>query len=359
MKLKLATILFISSFVSLQAQTKVTPFHPGQRADGVTYCLPRTQVKAELQAIKTVYTPGEFAVYAERYMHVQNVNPSATTRYEIVKIKLSTVGVPDTTKVFTVKLKDKSIAPMMQLTESGIVQSINRISGSPTENHQEDVLPSTRHQLNSRQYFTEEMLSSTSSARMAELVAQEIYDIRESKNEIMRGQVDAMPKDGASLKIVLDRLNQQEQALTQTFVGYTDTTYLSQSYIFEPTKDTDKEILFRFSKKLGFVDADDLAGTPYYISVTDLRQTPEDTRTEKEKIVQKDDPGLFINVPGKAHVVLYNANKTVKEMDVFYPQFGRVEALSASLFNKKVSTSFQLNQVTGTTMHLNVQEVGK
>ena len=46
-------------------------------------------------------------------------------------------------------------------------------------------------------------------------------------------------------------------------------------------------------------------------------------------------------------------------MDVFYPQFGRVEALSASLFNKKVSTSYQLNQATGTTMHLNVQEVGK
>ena len=57
--------------------------------------------------------------------------------------------------------------------------------------------------------------------------------------------------------------------------------------------------------------------------------------------------------------VLFNANKTVKEMDVFYPQFGRVEALSASLFNKKVSTSYQLNQATGTTMHLNVQEVGK
>ena len=148
------------------------------------------------------------------------------TRYEIVKASLSTVGIPDTTKIYTVKLKDKTLAPMMQLTETGIVQSIN-INENTIAEPQAVSTTSTHHQLNSRQYFTEEMLSATSSARMAELVAQEIYDIRESKNEIMRGQVDTMPKDGASLQIVLDRLNQQEEALTQCFVGYVDTTYVS------------------------------------------------------------------------------------------------------------------------------------
>ena len=349
MKLKLATFLFITSFVSLQAQTKVTPFHPGQRADGVTYCLPRTQVKAELQAIKTVYTPGEFAAYAERYMHVQNVNPSATTRFEIVKIKLSTVGVPDTTKVFTVKLKDKSIAPMMQLTESGIVQSINRISDTSAENHQEDVHPATRHQLNSRQYFTEEMLSATSSARMAELVAQEIYDIRESRNEIMRGQVDAMPKDGASLKIVLDRLNQQEQALTQTFVGYTDTTYLSQSYIFEPTKDTDKEILFRFSKKLGFVDSDDLAGTPYYISVKDQHTVilPDEKENEKRKI-----EGIVYNLPSMAQISVFDGTRTMISQKLPIAQFGMIDQLAPTLFNKNTTTKVLFDTSTGALLDL-------
>ena len=109
-------LLILLSTITLRAQTKVAAFQPGQKAEGVTYCLPRTLVQAKLQAIKTVYTPGEFARYAERYLHVQNVSTQEETRYKIVKASLTTVGIPDTTKIYTVKLKDKTLAPMMQLT---------------------------------------------------------------------------------------------------------------------------------------------------------------------------------------------------------------------------------------------------
>lgn len=50
---------------------------------------------------------------------------------------------------------------------------------------------------------------SNSSAKMAELVAKEIYSIRESRNALLRGEADNMPKDGAQLKLMLDNLNQQ------------------------------------------------------------------------------------------------------------------------------------------------------
>lgn len=54
---------------------------------------------------------------------------------------------------------------------------------------------------------------------MAELVAKEIYNIRESKNALVRGQADNMPKDGAQLKLMLDHLDEQEQAMTEMFSG--------------------------------------------------------------------------------------------------------------------------------------------
>lgn len=47
--------------------------------------------------------------------------------------------------------------------------------------------------------MTEEILIAGSTAKMAELVAKEIYNIRESKNSLTRGQADYMPKDGAAL----------------------------------------------------------------------------------------------------------------------------------------------------------------
>ena len=48
-------------------------------------------------------------------------------------------------------------------------------------------------------------------------MAKEIYNIRESKNALLRGQADNMPSDGAQLKIMLDNLNAQEEAMTQMF----------------------------------------------------------------------------------------------------------------------------------------------
>ena len=47
--------------------------------------------------------------------------------------------------------------------------------------------------LDPRTFLTQEILMASSSAKMAELVAQEIYNIRESKNALLRGEADNMP----------------------------------------------------------------------------------------------------------------------------------------------------------------------
>ena len=51
------------------------------------------------------------------------------------------------------------------------------------------------------------------------LIAKEIYNIRESKNALVRGQADNMPKDGEQLKIMLANLEEQEAAMTEMFSG--------------------------------------------------------------------------------------------------------------------------------------------
>ena len=246
----------------------------------------------------------------------------------------------------------------LHVSDNGVLLSVNM---DPAPNKEEPLFTPARKPapLNPRDYMSEDILAAGSKAKMAQLCAEEIYTIRTSRNDLTRGTAETMPKDGEQLKLMLASLSTQEKALRQLFEGVTEVDTTEHVVTVMADMPTTGQLAFRFSETFGMTAADDFSGSPYYISVADLHQTPEDTRTEKEKIIQKDDPGLFINVPGKAHVVLFNANKTVKEMDVFYPQFGRVEALSASLFNKKVSTSYQLNQATGTTMHLNVQEVGK
>ncbi len=326
--------------------------------EGAPYYLPKTAFKFRILVQKTTFTPGEYAEYASRYLKQSDAVLEPKTSYKIIDLKMQPIGVPDASKHYTAKAGMKYNIQKIHVNDNGVLLSVNT---DPTPNKEEPLFTPARKPaaLNPRDYMSEDILAAGSKAKMAQLCAEEIYTIRTSRNDLTRGTAETMPKDGEQLKLMLASLNTQEKALRQLFEGVTDIDTTEHVVTVMADAQTTGQLAFRFSEAFGLTAADDFSGSPYYISVTDLRQTPEDTRTEKEKIVQKDDPGLFINIPGKAHVVLFNANKTVKEMDVFYPQFGRVEALAASLFTKKVSTSFQLNQITGTTMHLNVQEVGK
>ncbi|MBO4429838.1 MAG: DUF4831 family protein [Bacteroidaceae bacterium] len=347
MKRNLFIALTLCMSLAGMAQTQVTEFNPGIAANGVNYMLPMTALKIDASAIKVVYTPGEFAKYAERYLHISGVVPEPSTTWKMTNLSVHQEGVPDTSKIYTVKLKDKTVAPMVQLTPSGILVAVNNHVDLP-----EQELPKTRttnHRMDARQYLTEEILSATSTSKMAELTAQEILDIRESKNAIKRGQVEAMPQDGASLKIVLDELNRQEEALTQLFTGYADTTYTAKSYAVMPTKDLDEQVLFRFSRKLGFVDADDLAGDPYYLSVKDKHTVvlPDAKEAAKRKI-----EGLVYNMPSMANVTISTMQGTVYEQELPFAQFGTIDMLSPTLFNKGATTKLTLHPATGGLQHL-------
>ena len=350
---KIAFVLSSLCFsVMMTAQT--TSFNPGVTANGVTYALPRPVLRADVSAIKTQFTPGEFARYAERYLHLQNAGQEAVTSFSVQQISLNLEGVPDSLKAFTIKLKDKSVAPMVTLTPSGIILGVNNaqpISITDVDGGVHHSVKGTRHQLDSRSYFTEEILSATSTAKMAELTAAEIYEIRETRNALMRGQLDAMPKDGAAMKLVLDRLNKQEEALMQLFTGWTDTLYLSESYRIEPRdyEDVPKTVLFRFSRKLGFVDADDLAGEPYYISVTDQHSVVLPTAKEaaKRKI-----EGIVYNLPSQATVEVSQGKNVLLSKTFPIAQYGTIDQLAPALFGKDSTTRVTFHPATGGLLHL-------
>ena len=81
MKKTLLTIISAVMTSALMAQTQVTEFTPGVVAHGVNYMLPKTQLRIDVTAIKIVYTPGEYAKYAERYLHISNVPAEQSCRW--------------------------------------------------------------------------------------------------------------------------------------------------------------------------------------------------------------------------------------------------------------------------------------
>ena len=330
------------------AQTEVTPYIPGKSTEAVTYFLPKTVIEIEVQADKATYTPGEFSKYADRYLRLNGIATEESTQWEISSITVKPAGMPDPAKVFSVKLKDKTAAPLVGLTPDGIITSIN-LPYEKKEKEKPAAEPKPARKIDPHDLMTEEMLMAGSTAKMAELAAREIYDIRESKNAILRGQADNMPKDGEAMKLMLSNLEEQENAWLELFCG--TTTHESRTFTVRlvPNKNLEKEVLFRFSKHLGVLDNDDLGGEPVYVTLTNLNTVPQASGEDAGK---KKLEGIVYNVPGKAKLTIFNRYKTFFDNTVLATQFGNTEMLAKDLFNKKTTTQVIFDPVSGAILKI-------
>lgn len=352
----LAAMILLAS--SSQAQTEVLQGIMQGKDYGVTYMLPKTEIELVIHTTKHTYTPGEFHKYAGQYLRLQNISPESNSYWTIDKVETHIVGIPNKEQTYFVKLKDKTTAPLMELTEDGIICSINmplrekEISKKPSITKEKSI------ELNPQSFMTEEMLMATSTAKTAELVAKEIFEVRESRNALLRGEADNTPKDGEQLKLMLDNLNLQEQAMVEMFVGKNTTENHTTTLRITP-KEMDKEVAFRFSKKLGIVDKNNLVGEPVYISIANLHtlEQAEAETTEETKKKEKELEGIAYNVPGRAHIIIENEEgKKYYDDEQPLSQFGTLEYLAPVLFNKNTVTKVLFNSETGALLKIEREE---
>lgn len=349
MKKTITTIALMITLVA-SAQTEISNYKPGVNAEGVTYYLPKTQIKVKVNTVLENYTPGEFSKYAERYLRLEGIDTEAHSEWKLDNIQASVTGIPDPDKIFTVKLKERTAAPLISLTEDGIIQAINT---TPVKQQvQAEKKHETTPKYNSKDFLTEEILMSGSTAKMAELTAKEIYNIRDSRNSILRGQADSMPKDGDSMKFMIAQLDKQEAALMQLFTGYTEVVDKSFDLNITPTDSIPHQVLFRFSKKLGVLDISNLAGEPVYLDIQNEKTVPIPTAEEKNK---KKLSGIVYNLPGKASVKVYQGKKTFYQGELDLTQFGNTEMLDNDLFNKKMTTKVTFDSNTGAVLKVDAE----
>lgn len=332
-------IIALGLLASLSAYSQES--YVPQEGEGIVYFLPKTKVAIDIVATKVDYQPGDFCLYASRYLRLNDISTKPETHWEIKDIHVRLAGVPDSTKAYIMKLTDKSVASNIQLTDNGIVKAINTTS-TEQESLPDYKLETPQPHENASKYMTEDILMAGSSAKMAELTAREIYNIRDSKNLILRGQADTMPKDGASLQLVIDQLNKQEKALMQAFTGITDRTDKVFTILVEPGDNVKEQIAARFSTQLGVLPTNNLAGDPIYVSVRNTSSLPVSEDGKKKK---KD--GIIYNVPGKGKVTVTYQGKKLFDDEMSFTQFGYTEVLVDGLFDKKVNTRVIFNPTTG------------
>lgn len=322
---------------------------------GITYNLPTTAVQVTVTAHCTQVKAGAYAPYAEKYLGLTDVPQTDGTEWEIEQIAMTSIGLANRSKTYHIMFPEKGALPTFYLTDEGQLCGINKEPEVQREVIEEKPESRPKVKYKPSELMTSDILKAGSKAKQAELVAEEIFNIRESRSDLIKGEADNTPNDGQQLALMLDNLSAQEEALLSFFVGTKTELNETKVYTYVPDDQVDKDVFFRFSKELGFTSADDMAGAPYYITVSLLEdnriQLPEDPKERSKMeiaLLKASGKGIAHCIPGKARVSISTLGAELTQLDMMMAQFGHVEQLPQMQFTdkKKVSAAL-LNTATG------------
>jgi hypothetical protein len=328
---------------SLYAQTKVIKKTAVKGNDyGVTYFLPKTDLIITAEITKTTAKAGQYNKYAQKYLGINNPIVENQTSYTLDKLTVVTKGVPDDNKSYLILFKSKTTAPFACLTEDGLICTINADYTPPApEPPRPDKNTKESPKADVHSIFTEEYFQAGSVGKMADVAARQIYRLRESRTDLLTGETENVPKDGAAMKLVLEQIESQEKALVEEFIGNKTTEKQTYEVTVTPTEEVDRHVLFRFSKHLGVVKSNDLSGSPVYMNLKKTvasGEKPETAANEKDSKTAKakaNHQGVIYNIPAKTSVEIVYAAETFYFDEHLIAQFGETEMLLPEVFEDK------------------------
>ena len=358
MLVMIAATAILSMTTSLTAQESQKLTANKHNEYGIIYALPVTHLNIEVEAVKTIKKAGPYYRYADKYLGVKNPVIKDSETWEIRDVQISPVGVPDKENEYLMKFKSGS-APFLMLDENGLPLSINIEPEEAVVKRKRNKMPD-KSILDGTDYasaFTEDMIASESMMKRAETTAAKIFELRESRNDLVSGNADQMPPDGQSLELMLNELNRQEQMLTAMFTGTTQTETKVFRVDYVPTKDVDGDVVFRMSDVNGVVDKNDLSGDPVYITLktTEKGELPVNDKGETKKIPNG---AVMYTIPGKANVTLTYHGKTIATENVEVAQFGVAFGLEPKMFTDKKAPAYVIfNPESGSIKELGTLEI--
>ena len=319
-----ALALALMPAATAQNTTKLTADKSNEY--GIVFSLPVTHLKIEIQAQCTQRIAGPYFQYAKKYLGVSDVITEDSRTWDVTAVYVTPFGEPDTTK-YLMKFKPGS-NPFVTLNKQGVPLAINADVDTEISEIPEHVLPPD--------------------SKPSIL----IYKIRESRTNLITGEADQMPPDGAAMKLTMEHLDKQEEALTALFLGTTTTTNVIKSVEYRPGKDVANEVIARISNLNGIVDKTDLSGAPLYLSlrVVERATLPVNEKGETKKL-PKD--AVVYNIPGKAQVVIKFRGNTMFDDKFEMSQYGVTFGADPALFSDKKAPCYLIYRPeTGSVLEL-------
>ena len=320
----------------------------------IVYYMPKTELVITLSYECVEQDPGIFYQYAQRYLGARDIVIDKTVTYRITDMELTTQASADLERAYKVNPQKGYNTQYLSLTTDGRLVGYNLAEEvtSMVGNQSEKTTSTICNQSARREELMpllEEQFMAGSVAKMAEGAAKQIYRIRETRLNILSGDVEHVPADGQAMQLVLDKLEQQEQALVALFVGTTRVTRHTHTFNYLPTNDVEKEVICRLSKHTGIVDKNDLSGEPIYLSISSHKQALQTAYEVDPKVTLPSQ--LYYNLPGKADILLQHQALSIAQ-SVTVAQYGVAIPLTLDLLNSKKISSIHINPETGNILSI-------
>lgn len=303
-----------------------------QGESALVYYSPKTTVCVDLVYTVEKEEPGLYAQYAEAMIGATNAVLANKTTYALKEAHISTSTSADYTRPHKV-VPENGVPLLLSINEKGLLTGYN-LAAAPAkpatttkkECCKNDQYNKPRTPKQPVPPLPEEVLKAATPLAQANVVAKQIFHIRETRMYLLNGEVEHAPADGKSMELVLAELDKQERALTELFIGKRTKKTEHKKVQFAPEE---KKYILYFSEENGFTTEENLEANTVVVSVT-LRPQQLVNKPEKKKNAAVSQ--IVYNLPGSGDVkVLYKGNELTRRT-IAIPQLGVNVPLAKELF---------------------------
>ena len=323
-----------------------------QGEPALVYYSPKTAVSIEFTYTVEKQEPGIYAQYAEAMLGITNVMKENKTTYTLGEVRIGTATSTDYTRPH--KIEVDGIPMLYRINEKGLLTGYNL---PPYEAKAFDAPKEPKHECKPEckpgykpfvpqttvTPLPEEVLKSGNPMAQASAVAKQIFHLRETRMYLINGEVEHAPADGEAMRLVMEELDRQEQALTELFIGKKSKRTEKKRVQFMPEE---KRQIWYFSEGNGFTDAENVDANTIVASVAVQPQQYAATPADKKKKAAEPS-SLVYNLPGNGEVKVLYKGKELAKRTIAIAQLGIDVPLAKDLFKGNSLPVIVVSEKTG------------
>lgn len=338
-------------------QVSSVPLHeaaPGQT--GIFYSLPLTTFVIRIEAEQTLFIPGPYAAFAEKYLGIQDAKTQPVEKWQFTGVQIETITEPDPSAWYFLHWNAKHKLPPVydHLVRQGmILDPVNKtsfsfpgISPEETDIALKPVFPDVSY----TDYFAEKTdtlyktvfqdsvfvnipvfrkhMQQKNLEEKASEAAHLIHKLRKRRFKMAAADYNIIPQ-GEAMKAAIEELNRTEELYLSLFVGKTISRKYSKTFLYTPTADQPLEaILARFSPASGWSEEKTVDALPLRIVIMpqerNFPKPPLDTDKKKEANV------IYYRLPIPAEVDLFLGPEQIVHIRSSVYQMGNLISIRAN-----------------------------